>query len=218
MALRFGCDFQIIQGTLNKHLPPETHWNYDVLGKYCPSIMWQGLAWGRGYSPGEPLWPCTAARFSFLKVRMWAWYIMWLLVRSTYRLHGLPAFEWDGCVPRYVYVGFHPAVLGQWVKTRTLLKQRGEFLWLPQKQAIGLCPPSWKEYVAPGPCRECSAPSGVFIFRWIQCWNTQINFVGEVLSGCLTAPKVTLVWNWFNSNPGPTGVPVPFYNCSYSLS
>lgn len=96
MALRFGFDFQIIQCTLNKHLSPETHWNYDVLGKYCPSIMLQGLAWGRGYSPGEPLWPCTAAQFSFLKVRMWAWYRelgeMWLLVLSTYRI------AWPTCV------------------------------------------------------------------------------------------------------------------------
>lgn len=51
---------------------------------------------GEGYSPGEPLWPCTAARFSFLKVRMWAWYRelgeMWLLVLSTYRI------AWSTCV------------------------------------------------------------------------------------------------------------------------
>lgn len=74
MALRFGFGFQIIQCKLNKGLLPDRHQNHDVLGKYSPSIMSQALPGGGDTHLKNPCDPAQQARFSFLKVRMWAWY------------------------------------------------------------------------------------------------------------------------------------------------
>lgn len=123
----------------------------------------------------------------------------------------------DGCAPRYVFVGSQPIVLEQRTNGRKLLKQRRVFLWLLQEQLqISVLKPGGKTRSRSHSGKLQCSLLGISVLIWIQGWNIWISFTEEVSSRFLAVLKVALLWNWFNTNPKPIGVPVTFYNSSYA--